>query len=261
MSVFSIFPRYAIAFVVCVGLASGCARRTSGPAAQAPSSVAGLASDGSAASGPAAGVPIECPLHKAGVDPTHLKPFEDTEKYIAFLERPDRAIWQKPDDVVRALHLTGNEVVADVGAGSGYFTFRFAAALPQGRVVAIDIEPEMIRHIHHKAMTEGIHNVEPVLTSAEDPKVPASADIVFLCDVLHHVSDRKAWLSRLHDEMKTGARLVLVEFKEGDLPEGPPAALKIPRDEMVSLVQGSGFVLAGEEKDLLPYQSLLVFRK
>lgn len=273
MSGFRVFQRHAVVAVLCVCFASGCAKKTPEQAAPTSSTVAAVPSGESPASGFAttrdsgalsadsALAPIECPLHKAGVDPRNLKPFKDTEDYVAFLERPDRATWQKPDDVVRALRLTGEEVVADVGAGSGYFTFRFAAALPRGRVVATDIEPEMIRHIHHKAMAEGIRNVEPVLASADDPKIPAAADIVFLCDVLHHVSDRNAWLHRLHDEMRSGARLVLVEFKEGNLPEGPPAALKIPRNELVNLVQGSGFVLVGEEKDLLPYQVFLVFRK
>ncbi len=63
--------------------------------------------------------PIDCPLHRKGVDPGHLRPFAETEKYIEFLERPDRATWQKPDAVVAALHLAGAETLADVGAGSG----------------------------------------------------------------------------------------------------------------------------------------------
>jgi len=267
-----VLRRCAIAVALCLILVGGCSKKATEKGAKAPSEVgtlsssspmtASLTKDGSGSGRDDSALPpIECPLRKAGVDPRHLKPFEDVQKYVAFLERPDRAAWQKPDDVVRALHLTGAEIVADVGAGSGYFTFRFAAALPEGRVVATDIEPEMVRHMHHKAVTEGIRNVEPVLAAADDPKVPAVADIVFVCDVLHHVSDRRAWLVRLHDQMKPGARLILVEFKEGDLPEGPPAALKIPRDEMLRLVHDSGFVLIGEEKDLLPYQTFLVFRK
>lgn len=131
--------------------------------------------------------PIDCPLHKQGVDAGHLRPFAETEEYIAFLERPDRARWQKPEAVVRALRLRGDETVADVGAGSGYFTFRFAKALPKGKVVAIDVDPEMVRHVHHKVMTEAIPNVQAVLADANAPSVPASVDVVFVCDVIHHV--------------------------------------------------------------------------
>jgi 2-polyprenyl-3-methyl-5-hydroxy-6-metoxy-1,4-benzoquinol methylase len=206
-------------------------------------------------------LPIDCPLAKQGITPNSLRPFEDVEKYIAFLERADRATWQRPDAVVAALGLTGRETIVDVGAGSGYFSFRFAQALPNGKVVATDVEPEMIRHIHHKAMTDGVKNLEPVIGQADDPGIPSDADLVFVCDVLHHVPDRTAWLGRLAAEMKTGARLALVEFKEGKLPEGPPEGMKIPRAQLVALVTGAGLVLDSEKPELLPYQTFLVFRK
>jgi SAM-dependent methyltransferase len=205
--------------------------------------------------------PIDCPLRKQGLDPSHLKPFEDTEKYIAFLERADRVAWQRPDEVVRALKLTGTETVVDLGAGSGYFSFRIAKALTTGRVVAIDVEPEMIRHLHHKAMTEGVRNVEAAFGKPDDPSLPAGADLVFLCDVLHHVPARAAWLAKLASQLSPGARLALIEFKEGDLPEGPPEAAKIPRAELVKLVTAAGLALEREQADLLPYQTFLVFRK
>jgi ubiquinone/menaquinone biosynthesis C-methylase UbiE len=166
--------------------------------------------------------PIDCPLRKQGVDTHGLRPFDEVEDYIAFLERADRAAWQKPAVVVAALDLDGTEVVSDVGAGSGYFTFRLAEALPEGHVRAIDIEPEMLRHIHHKVLSEGASNVEVVLATLDDPHVDSRTDVVFICDVLHHVEERRAWLERLHEETKPGARLVLIEFKEGDLPQGPP---------------------------------------
>ena len=205
--------------------------------------------------------PIDCPLHKLGVDPRHLRPFDDVEKYIAFLEKPERAVWQKPDDVVAALGLKGSETVDDVGAGSGYFTFRIAKALPQGKVIAADTEAEMIRHIHHKAMSDGITNIQSVLTKPEDPEVSKDADWVFICDVLHHVTDRPAWLGRVASEMKTGAKMALIEFKEGKLPEGPPDAAKIPRAQLVSLASQAGLTLDSEKKEILPYQVFLVFKK
>jgi 2-polyprenyl-3-methyl-5-hydroxy-6-metoxy-1,4-benzoquinol methylase len=205
--------------------------------------------------------PIDCPLRKQGLDPAHMRPFEEVDKYIQFLERSDRAVWQKPDEVVQALGLRGNEVVFDLGAGSGYFSFRFAAALPAGKVIAADTEGEMIRHIHHRAMTEGVQNVEVKLIKPSDPEVDASADLVFICDVLHHVTDRPSWLRKLASGMKSGARLVLIEFKEGKLPEGPPEGAKIPRAELVSLATGARLVLAKEHEGLLPYQVFLEFRK
>jgi 2-polyprenyl-3-methyl-5-hydroxy-6-metoxy-1,4-benzoquinol methylase len=222
---------------------------------------------GTPASPPAPGAhdpanpPIDCPLHRKGVSADTLRPFAETEKYIEFLERPDRARWQRPEAVVAALHLTGAETVADVGAGSGYFTFRFAKALPRGKVIAIDIDPEMVRHVHHKVLSEGISNVEVVLSDAADPAVSAAADVVFLCDVVHHVAGREAWLRRLFSEMRPGARLVVVEFKEGRLPQGPPEAVKIPRAQLTALLRGAGFVLEADDPKLLPYQTFLVLEK
>jgi tRNA-Thr(GGU) m(6)t(6)A37 methyltransferase TsaA len=205
--------------------------------------------------------PIDCPLRKQGIDPTHMRPFEDVEKYIAFLERADRSAWQKPDEVVAALGLRGDETVFDLGAGSGYFTFRLAKVLPHGKVIAADTEAEMIRHIHHKTMNEGIQNVQATLIKPDDPAAPADADLVFVCDVLHHVADRSTWLGKLVSDMKSGARLVLIEFKEGNLPEGPPESVKIPKAQMVELASKSGLALIAERADLLPYQTFLVFQK
>ncbi len=205
--------------------------------------------------------PIDCPLRKAGINPQSLKPFEEVEKYIAFLERPNRANWQKPDVVVKALGLQGDELLVDLGAGSGYFSFRFAKALPNGRVYALDTQAEMVRHIHHKAMQEGVSNVQAQVAKPDDPILPPKADLVFVCDVLHHVQNRPAWLKKLHSEMSTGAVLVLIEFKSGDLPEGPPEQVKIPKAELIDLLKSAGFTFKEDKAELLPYQEFLVFVK
>jgi SAM-dependent methyltransferase len=205
--------------------------------------------------------PIDCPLRQQGIDPHQLRPFADTAKYIAFLDRPDRAAWQKPDAVVAALGLKGTETIADVGAGSGYFSFRLARAVPQGQVVALDVEPEMIRHLHHRAMTEGVRNLHATFAKPDDPGVPPDTDLVFLCDVLHHVPQRPAWLAKLAASLKPGARLALLEFREGKLPEGPPEAMKLSRTTILDLVTKAGFVLEHDHSARLPYQNFLIFRK
>lgn len=205
--------------------------------------------------------PIDCPLRKKGVDVDHIKPFKDTEKYIAFLEREDRMKWQKPDAVIEKLNLKGDESIADVGAGSGFFSFRFASMLPKGKVYAIDIEPEMVRYIHHKAMINEIKNVEAILAEPDDPKVPGDSDIVFICDVLHHIENKSLWLKRVYNQMQKGARLILIEFKEGDLPEGPPEKIKISQNEIITIVINTGFTRISTDNKLLPYQTFLVFEK
>ncbi len=203
--------------------------------------------------------PIECPLRKAGINPHHLKPFKEVEKYIAFLERADRADWQKPNEVVKALGLKGDELLVDLGAGSGYFSFRLAKALPKGRVYALDAQAEMVRHIHHKTIQTGVPNVQAQVTKPHDPQLPPKADLVFVCDVLHHVQNRPAWLKKLHSQMPSSATLVLIEFKAGELPEGPPEQIKIPKSELVNLANNAGFTLKEDKAIVLPYQEFLVF--
>ncbi len=105
---------------------------SSKPAANSPAGNSGTPGSDAQAHDPAH-PPIDCPLQKLGVDPLHLRPFDDVEKYIAFLEKPERAVWQKPDDVVAALGLEGSETLIDVGAGSGYFTFRSQRLYPAAR--------------------------------------------------------------------------------------------------------------------------------
>jgi SAM-dependent methyltransferase len=227
----------------------------------AAASLAAAAPDPAAQAPHQDGAPIECPLHQKSFDPATMRPFAESEKWIEFLDKPDRAAWQKPDEVVAALQLAGNEKLVDVGAGSGYFTFRFAKALPRGTVVATDVDPEMVRHVHHRVVTEDLANVQVVLADPDDPSIPGDADVVFVCDVIHHVRGREAWLRRAFAEMRPGARLVVIEFKEGRLPEGPPEAVKIPTPRLVSMLQQAGFSLAGSRPDLLPYQTFLTFQK
>jgi ubiquinone/menaquinone biosynthesis C-methylase UbiE len=204
---------------------------------------------------------IECPLRKRGINLHDLKPFKDVQKYIEFLERKDRKLWQKPDAVIQELSLKGTEKIADVGAGSGYFTFRLSKELTKGKVYAIDIEPEMIRHIHHKTVSNNIQNIEAVFSTPDNPHIPEDADLVFICDVLLHVKNKGDWLKSVFSQMKDDSRLVLIEFKEGKLPEGPPEDMKIPLEKMVSITTSAGFINLKQKDDLLPYQYYLEFKK
>jgi hypothetical protein len=99
------------------------------------------------------------------------------------------------------------------------------------------------------------------VATSDDPKLPPDVDLVFVCDVLMHVKHRQAWLEKLHDQMQPGSRLVLIDFKEGDLPEGPPEAVKVPKAKILGLCDEAGFRLETDLADLLPYQELLIFRR
>jgi len=205
--------------------------------------------------------PIECPLRKRGINHHDLKPFKDVQKYIEFLERKDRELWQKPDAVIKELSLKGTEKIADVGAGSGYFTFRLSKELPKGKVYAIDIEPKMIRHIHHKAVSNNVQNIEAVSSTPDNPQIPGDVNLVFICDVLLHVKNKKDWMKAIFSQMKNDSKLVLIEFKEGKLPEGPPEDMKIPLEKMILITTSAGFINLKQNNELLPYQYYLEFKK
>ncbi|MBQ9815917.1 MAG: methyltransferase [Proteobacteria bacterium] len=205
--------------------------------------------------------PVDCPLRKQGLDPTQMKPFEQMEAYIQFLDREDRKIWQKPQEIVDQMQLKGSERVLDLGAGSGYFSFPISQKLTTGRLFAADVEPEMIRHIHHHAMLKGIQNIEVKLIDPQKPEIPENIDIVFMCDVMHHIASPVEWMSGIVNQLPAGAQFHIIEFKQGEIPNGPPESAKIAPEKLLEIAKSSGLELDHEVKDLLPYQIYYIFRK
>ena len=141
---------------------------------------------------------------------------ESIPEYIRALEDPERDAWQQPAQVIEKLALQPGESVADLGAGSGYFTVRLARGVgPAGKVYAIDIEPQMLEHIQQRAKEEKLTNIQTILADPHDPKLPpASVDMVFICDTLHHISERSTYYPLLVRALKPGGRLVDVDFPE-----------------------------------------------
>jgi ubiquinone/menaquinone biosynthesis C-methylase UbiE len=184
----------------------------------------------------------------------------DPAAYIASLDDPARDAYQKPDEVLKALALREGETVADVGAGSGYFTVRFARAVGDaGRVYAVDVSPEMIRHLNHRLRDAGIRNVVPVLSDPDDPLLPdASVDRFVIVDTWHHIDDKEKYLGLMKRMLKPGGQVVHIDFQKGDVPVGPPAAMKIAREDLVRQMEAAGFRLVAEH-GFLPYQYFLVF--
>ena len=175
--------------------------------------------------------------------------------YERALEAPSRAEWQQPDKVVEALKLRRDEVVADIGAGTGYFTRRFAPLVK--RVYAVDISEKRLKRLEEA----GLENVEIVHAEPDDPKLPPeSVDTVFFCNVLHHIEDRPSYYAKLVQALKPGGRLVNIDFYKRELPVGPPVSMKLTREEVIEEFEQAGFRLA-EEFDFLPYQYFLVFEK
>ena len=182
--------------------------------------------------------------------------------YIHHLEDPQRNEWQKPEEVVAKLGLKAGDAVADLGAGSGYFTMRFAHAVgPTGKVYAIDVLPEMLDYVRQRAQMEGLKNIELVQAAPHDPKLAAaSVDMIFICDTLHHIDDRPTYYPLLVKALRPGGRLVNVDFHKKPLPFGPPLEMKIDKPAMIEEAKSAGFRLI-EDFDFLPYQYFLIFQR
>lgn len=186
--------------------------------------------------------------------------FTDTERYIKMFEDPARAEYQKPKEVVEALRLRPGQTVADIGAGSGYFSFLMARAVgPEGTVYAVDIEPGMIDYMKVRAKKEGAANVRTILARPDDPGLPPrSIDLVFICNTWHHIEDRVGYARRLKGSLEPEARVAIVDYQKRPLPVGPRVEDKIDRADIVTELKTAGYVLV-QEPEILPYQYFLIF--
>ncbi|MCC7079198.1 MAG: class I SAM-dependent methyltransferase [Burkholderiales bacterium] len=189
--------------------------------------------------------------------PTHQHRFDDARQWAQVFDDPARDTWQKPHEVIRALALKPDAVIADVGAGTGYFSVRFAHAVPKGRVYAVDIEPAMVKHLAERAQRSGLKNVVAVQASADSPKLPQKVDLVVLVDVYHHIGDRTRYLRGLRDSLQPGGRVAIIDLRI-DSPFGPPRSARIAPDRVRAEFERAGYVLV-QEHDFLAHQYFLVF--
>lgn len=196
----------------------------------------------------------------SGHDATVHHAFDDAERWSRVFDDPTRDEWQKPAEVVEALGLRAGMVVADLGAGTGYFESSLSRAVgPTGLVLAIDSEPAMVTHLGSRAKTDRLENVLPILALPEDPFLPAArVDRVLVVDTYHHIDDRLAYFSRMRSALAPGGLVVVIDFHKRPLPVGPPPEHKIERAAVVDEMVEAGFRLA-DEKSFLPYQYLLMF--
>ncbi len=194
-------------------------------------------------------------------DATSHESCKGVEKWTRIFDDPKRDEWQKPQEVVLALALRPGQIVADLGAGTGYFEKRLSKAVaPGGIVLAIDTEPEMVRHLGERALQEGTANVVPVLALPQEAFVPPGrADCVLVVDTYHHIDDRVRYFHRMKEVLAPGGRIVIIDFHKRPLPVGPPPEHKLPREFVVDEMKQAGFGLA-DEKTFLPYHYFLIFR-
>lgn len=178
-----------------------------------------------------------------------------------WLERPQRTHEEMPDEVVANMGLQPDHIVADIGAGSGYFSFRMARLVPQGKVLAVDIQPEMLQIIEQRKQEAQVVNVESIQGQIDNPNlVENSVDAVLLVDAYHEFSHPYEMLEGIHKALKPGGRLILVEYR-GEDPSVPIRPLHKMTEQQV-VKEMAVFDLDWEDTlDFLPWQHMLIFVK
>jgi ubiquinone/menaquinone biosynthesis C-methylase UbiE len=187
--------------------------------------------------------------------------FDDVAKWSKIFDDPGRDEWQKPQALIDALNLHAGMRVADLGAGTGYFSHYLSAAVGnKGTVYAVDVEPNLVVHLRERAEQEKTANVVPIVASPDNPRLPAaSIDLILIVDTYHHIDGRRAYFGRLRRSLTPEGRVAIVDWQKHDLPVGPPAIHKLAREQVVDEMRAAGYVLV-EEPDVLPYQYVLIFR-
>jgi SAM-dependent methyltransferase len=217
----------------------------------------------------AAPVPKEVPYTNGPGTPDGIgKFFHDREiakvmghPAIGWLERTEREKEEAPSKAIAAIELAPDTVIADIGAGSGYYSFRISPKVPDGKVVAIDIQPEMLDFLRKKSAELKIRNVEPHLGAIDDLKLPASSlDAALMVDAYHEFSHPREMLASLHKSLRPGGKIFLVEFR-GEDPNVPIKPLHKMTEAQARLeFETAGFRFAGNLRPL-PWQHLLVFER
>ena len=190
--------------------------------------------------------------------PDHMQHrFDDPARLAKSFDDPKRDAWQMPDRVIAALRLDPAHAVADVGAGTGYFSMRLAKAVPNGVVYAVDIEPNMVAHLKTRAAGEKLTNVTPVLGSATSPNVPKPVDLILVVDTYHHIGNRPEYFRALQSQLTPAGRIAIIDFRK-DAPEGPPAHFRFTPEQIQKEMAEAGYALTGQH-DFLPRQHFLIF--
>ncbi len=182
-------------------------------------------------------------------------------KGAMWLERPSREIQEKPSQIIGALDLKDTDVVADIGAGTGYMSFRIAPQVLHGKVFAVDIQPEMLDIIDFYRQETNITNVEPILATATNPNLPAeSVDLALMVDAYHEFEYPQEVMQGIVKSLKSGGKAVLVEYRG----ENPLIAIKrlhkMTQKQVKKEMKAVGLTWR-ETKELLPQQHLMIFQK
>lgn len=178
-----------------------------------------------------------------------------------WLERSEREQEERTDLLADALNLKPTDVIADIGAGTGYFSFRLARLVPQGKVLAVDIQQEMIDYLNAGKRKQKTPNVEPVLGTITDPKLPAnSVDLALMVDAYHEFSNPREMIENIVESLRPGGRVVLVEYRAEDPNVPIKEHHKMTEAQAVKEMKAVGLRLLKNDSRL-PQQHILIFGK
>ena len=205
---------------------------------------------------------LVCASGDAGAQtrPRHGKLFAPQD--LGLLEGPDRDLWQLPDQIMDTLGIAEGSLVADIGAGGGWFTIRLARRVgANGLVYAEDIQPQMLEATMRRVAREGLGNVRRVLGTTEDPRLPAGAlDAVLIVDTYHELDDPDSMLRNIAKALKPQGRVGVVDFRLDGLGPGPALEDRVDPEQVVRDAEAAGLRLVRRET-FLPYQYMLVFSR
>ena len=178
-----------------------------------------------------------------------------------WLNRPSRIEEEMPDAVVDNMNLAADDVVADIGAGSGYFSFRIAWKVPNGKVLAVDIQPEMLALIENTKASEGLDNVEGILGQIDDPNLPTdSIDAAIMVDAYHEFSHPFEMINGIYNALRPGGRIFLLEYRGEDASVPIRPLHKMTQAQVIKEMSIFGLEHT-ETLDFLPWQHMMVFTK
>jgi predicted methyltransferase len=200
----------------------------------------------------------EKPQAKPDRTPAHVMSYSASSE--EWLEREGREEEAKPEIVLQAMDLKPGQTVADIGAGTGYFSRRIAPVVgPTGKVYANDIQPRMLEALQERAAKEGITNIVPILGTETDPKLPEKVDRILLVDVYHELQQPEEMLARIRDSVKPGGMVIVIEFrKEGESASHIHPDHKMSAEEVLAEWLPAGFQLI-EQIETLPTQHMFLF--
>lgn len=189
---------------------------------------------------------------------THQHSFSNATQWAQVFDDPERDKWQKPHQVIQALELKPDSIVADIGSGTGYFATRLAHMVPQGAIYGVDAEPEMVKFLKERAEKLGLKNLYSIQGSAKSPSLPKKVDLVLFVDVYHHIQNRSDYLKAIRSSLNDGGRVAVIDFRQ-DSPIGPPVNERFAASDVMDEFKQAGFALL-KENEFLPNQYFLIFK-